>query len=300
MIIVLGQMDSHVERVLSALKARGAEAMAIDTRDFPLSLAMAFNAERPVVGNLYCRRTQRNIPLSSITAVYWECFTGINVPDGFGADHEFAYHELEVAIRTLFMNLDCHWVNPPAAVHHHQYKVNQLKLVSDLDVQIPETLVTNSPEALLRFLERCVGEVIAKPLIGLGLIHKIATEDLQPDGLMRLSNLPVLFQEYIPGVDIRVHVVGDQLFASEIHSDTINYKTDQATRLVPITLPDVIAEKTRAIAACLNLELAGIDWRRTPEGDYVFFEANPSPKFLIFEDQCQQPITAALVDLLLG
>lgn len=300
MIIVLGQADSHVERVLAAIRKRDVEAMGIDTRDFPLKLAMAFNAETPTVGSLYCRDAQREIPLESIQSVYWECFTGITAPPVFGPEQDFAYHELETAVRTLFFNLECRWVNPPEAVTHHQYKVNQLKLVNQMDVRTPETLVTNSPEALLKFLERCYGEVIAKPLIGLGLISKISTVDLQPEGLMRLANLPVLFQEYISGTDVRVHVVGDKLFASEIRSETINYKTDQATRIVPVEIPDGIAEQTLAIAKKLNLVLAGIDWRCTPDGEYVFFEANPSPKFLLFEDTTGQPITEALVDTLLN
>ena len=43
----------------------------------------------------------------------------------------------------------------------------------------------------------------------------------------------------------------------------------------------------------------GIDLRLTPEGRYVFLEANPSPMFLGFEARAGLPLTDALVALLL-
>ena len=44
----------------------------------------------------------------------------------------------------------------------------------------------------------------------------------------------------------------------------------------------------------------GIDLRLTPEGRYVFLEANPSPMFLGFERQTGLPITDNLAALLVG
>jgi glutathione synthase/RimK-type ligase-like ATP-grasp enzyme len=48
----------------------------------------------------------------------------------------------------------------------------------------------------------------------------------------------------------------------------------------------------------LGLVFTGIDFRRTPEGQYVFFEANPSPFFSVFEDCTGYPVTQSLVELL--
>ena len=52
------------------------------------------------------------------------------------------------------------------------------------------------------------------------------------------------------------------------------------------------------MARALDLLWTGIDLRRTPEGRYVFLEANPSPMFLGFESRSGLPLTAALADLL--
>ena len=59
-------------------------------------------------------------------------------------------------------------------------------------------------------------------------------------------------------------------------------------------------ERCRLIARALHLVWTGIDFRLTPEGRYVFLEANPSPMFLGFEARCGLPLTEALIELLTG
>jgi glutathione synthase/RimK-type ligase-like ATP-grasp enzyme len=48
------------------------------------------------------------------------------------------------------------------------------------------------------------------------------------------------------------------------------------------------------------VQRAGIDFRLTPTGTYVFLEANPSPMFKGFEKYTGLPLTEALSSLLLG
>ena len=45
--------------------------------------------------------------------------------------------------------------------------------------------------------------------------------------------------------------------------------------------------------------LTGMDFRLTPEGHYVFLEANPSPMFMGFEARTKQPLTDSLAALLM-
>ena len=57
-------------------------------------------------------------------------------------------------------------------------------------------------------------------------------------------------------------------------------------------------ECCRRIARRLDLLWAGLDFRLTPGGRYVFLEANPSPMFLGFEARSGLPLTEALTELL--
>jgi len=44
----------------------------------------------------------------------------------------------------------------------------------------------------------------------------------------------------------------------------------------------------------MGLGFAGIDLRRTPDGELICFEVNPSPAFSYYEAQTGQPIAEAL------
>jgi len=180
-------------------------------------------------------------------------------------------------------------------------KPYQALLVIRCGLLTPPTLVTNDPDAARRFYDECNGEVIYKSLSGIRSIVR----RLQPDQLPRLSllrNGPAQFQAFIPGADVRVHTVGEQLFATRVRSDAVDYR--YATRegrkveMEPTTLPPMVAESCLNLARRLDLLMTGVDLRETPEGEYYCFEVNPSPGFIYYEKNSRQPISAALADLL--
>jgi glutathione synthase/RimK-type ligase-like ATP-grasp enzyme len=104
----------------------------------------------------------------------------------------------------------------------------------------------------------------------------------RPEHLERLPDVvscPTQFQEYISGIDYRVHVVRDEVFSVQIVSDADDYRYSKSG---PITvtsckIPLSLAEQCRNLAAGLGLPLAGIDLRQTPDGRWYCFEVNPSP-----------------------
>ena len=117
---------------------------------------------------------------------------------------------------------------------------------------------------------------------------------------------PVIFQEYIPAdVDLRVTVVGDELFAAAIHSQEseypVDFRMDMAnTRIEAAELPRDIAERLLDLMGRLGLVYGAIDLRRTPDGRHVFLEVNPAGQWLFVEQATGQPIAAALARLLLA
>ena len=115
---------------------------------------------------------------------------------------------------------------------------------------------------------------------------------------------PTQFQEYVPGRDFRVHVVGTRLFACEIASEADDYRyahrQDLAVSVTQTSLPDEVGERCLRLAHALGLPLAGIDLRRTPDGDWCCFEVNPSPAFTYYEGLTGPPIAEAVADLLMS
>ncbi|HXM75388.1 MAG TPA: RimK domain-containing protein ATP-grasp, partial [Thermoanaerobaculia bacterium] len=117
-----------------------------------------------------------------------------------------------------------------------------------------------------------------------------------------LGNCPTQFQRWIPGHDVRVHVVGHDVFACEVTSSATDYRyprgEEEAPEIRPLELPVDLADRCRRLVASLSLALAGIDLRRTPGGQWFCFEVNPSPGFTYYEEATGQPIADALARLL--
>ena len=94
---------------------------------------------------------------------------------------------------------------------------------------------------------------------------------------------------------LKLALVGDAPYAHEY----IRRVRDTADpRIVVHELPDDVAQRCLDIATVLELRWTGIDFRLTPEGRYVFLEANPSPMFRGFESRCGLPLTESLAALL--
>jgi glutathione synthase/RimK-type ligase-like ATP-grasp enzyme len=120
--------------------------------------------------------------------------------------------------------------------------------------------------------------------------------------LERIRYLPTQFQAFVPGTNIRVHVVGSALFATEIQTEAVDYRyagRDGLTiEMAPTVLPTAVAERCYRLAQLLQLPLCGIDLKRRPDGAYYCFEVNPSPGYSYYQEQTGQNIAEAIVHYL--
>lgn len=192
----------------------------------------------------------------------------------------------------------CLVVNRPEAMASNGSKPYQLQLIARARFLVPETLVTNVPEEALAFRERH-GRVVYKSISGIRSIVSVL-DDAALGRLELIRELPVQFQAYVEGVDVRVHVVGDRCFATSVRSDAVDYRYGDGARLDPVELEPDVAARCVALAAQLGLPLCGIDLRRRPDGEYVCFEVNPMPAYSYYSRATGQPIATALAELLAG
>src|SRR5262249_36883674 len=117
---------------------------------------------------------------------------------------------------------------------------------------------------------------------------------------------PVLFQADVPKrVELRLTVVGDQVFAAEIHSQEANHTRQDWRRYdryqtphLPHPLPPEVAERCRQLVSRLGLSYGAIDLTPTPQGLYVSLETNPNGQSLWIDLQTGLPISTAVCDLL--
>ncbi|MEO5580292.1 MAG: MvdC/MvdD family ATP grasp protein [Gemmatimonadaceae bacterium] len=312
MILIISHLaDPHATGVMEHLTRAGADQILFDTARFPR------NAELDIA-QLSGERFRASVVLedvrrdmSEVRCVWWRRPQPFEMhPDVTGGeDLTFAYGECHAAVTGLWACLDARWVNNPERDEVAGRKVYQLKVAAELGFRVPRTLVTNDPVSARSFID---SEGAA------GTIYKAfsATERawretrlLKPEELGQLNAVkfaPVIFQEHIRAdIDLRITVIGNEIFPAEILSGETNYKVDfrmtmHAAVIRAHVLPDEVHARLRALMAALGLVYGAIDMRLTPDGEYVFLEVNPAGQWLFIEERTGQPITAALAEHLIG
>lgn len=222
---------------------------------------------------------------------------GLDAPDAAALRNE-----ADLALMALIEGLACPVVNRSRGGASNNSKPYQALVIGRTDLRVPPTLVTSDPAAVRAFQAEH-GDVIYKSASGVRSIVR----RLGPDQLRRLELLchgPAHLQAFVPGHNIRVHTVGEQIFATRIDSDAVDYRyahLDGAmATLEPVRIPPAIEAACLRLADEFDLLFAGIDLKETPDGEFFCFEVNPCPGFLYYERHTGQPISAALAELLRG
>ena len=250
----------------------------------------------------------QSFPLGAFTGIYARPIEAAVLPEfcSGGRNGDIKAMQQMIAFSELLTDLldiaPCIVVNRPLAMGSNLSKPYQAQLIVRSGLLVPETLVTSDPEEVRAF--HCAhGRIIYKSVSSVRSIVREWTPADGPD-LASVARLPTQFQALVTGVDIRVHVVGRDVFATEISSDAIDYRyagrQDLTAALLPTTLPRPIAEICVSLTRALGLSMSGIDLRRTPDGAWYCFEVNPSPAYSYYQEHTGQPISDALVRLLRG
>jgi glutathione synthase/RimK-type ligase-like ATP-grasp enzyme len=187
-------------------------------------------------------------------------------------------------------------LNRPSAMASNNSKPYQTSLIEAAGLRVPETLVTTDAEAAIQFWERH-GHIIYKSLSGVrSIVSRITPE--HRSRLAEIANCPTQFQQFVPGNDWRVHVVGKELFACEIVSAADDYRyaarSGDSVQFLPRELPDELGRGCFRVSEALRLPLCGIDLRRTPQGEWFCFEVNPSPGYSFYESATGHRISESI------
>ncbi len=239
-------------------------------------------------------------PLASVSGVYARLVDVADLPEarssrpGGSRERITAFHEALVAWMEL---APCTVMNRTSAMLSNASKPFQAQLIAGEGFEVPATLVTNDPDEVRAF-QRRHGRIVYKSTSGVRSIVKDLSGPAA-DALHRLRALPTQFQAFVPGTNVRVHIVARELFATEVRSEAVDYRyarLDGAeVAMTPIDLPEEVAARCRALSARLRLPFCGIDLKRSPEGSWTCFEVNPSPGYSWFEAMTGQDISGAIV-----
>jgi len=256
-----------------------------------------------ITGYLWVR--EKEWPLEKFTGVYTRLIEVDSLPESRQSRGET---DVGRVVKSAFLHqalsdwmelAECRVVNRTLATSSNVSKPYQAQFISQF-FHTPPTLVTNEPDEAREFI-RTHKRVIYKSISS---IRSIVRECLPADdqNLQKIRALPTQFQAFISGTNIRVHVVGKKVFATEIASSAVDYRYAQRdgceVEMRPLELPPDVAEKCVQLSTELQLPFCGIDLKRTEQDAYYCFEVNPSPAYSYYQQYTGQPISDALVDYL--
>lgn len=197
---------------------------------------------------------------------------------------------------------DARVVNRPSAASSNCSKPHQAELIRRSGFDTPDTIVTTSPDRVREFVAQHEQVIYKSVSDARSMVTRI--DESQLSDIDDVVHCPTQFQSYVAGTDWRVHVVGDDVFACEIHCAADDYRCAEQNGapldIHAAALPAAVAARCHALATDLNLTLAGIDLRRTSDDAWYCFEVNPSPAFTYYEEAAGQPIGESLARLLSG
>ena len=301
MILLWGMPDeAPLAAVAGALRQLGVQFFLLDqNRTEQTRLELAFG--RSAAGKIRCDGD--TIELASIRAAYLRPYPPAQVtalawhrPDSAAWQHACQIIE---ALWTWAELTEALVVNRPFAMASNNSKPFQAALIQAAGFATPATVVTNRISAVRQFRQKH-GDLIYKSVSSQrSIVAQLGSN--HSDRWRDLRWCPTQFQRLIPGMDIRVHVVGDECFSCAIESDAVDYRYAEASRRIrPYTLPADCARRCRELTRALGLFMAGLDLRQAPDGEWHCFEANPSPGFTFFDPDGEQGIALALAKALMN
>lgn len=308
-IIVTQDFDFHADAAIIMLREKGYEPIRLHTADIPIgSFIKVALYDSTWTGDIEVNG--RVLDFSNIRSIWWRRPASYQLPSELSKrEMVFSREEIQHALEGLWASLDCYWMSFPDSIRSASWKPNQLKRAAQLGFSVPRTLITTVPEQVQDFYKECNGNIIYKvmsdPSLAQPPIPSDSADDIKPlavfttpvgnEELSMLDSVrivPCQFQEYIPKkLELRVTVIGDEVFPVEIHSQshkTTNIDWRRYDVDIPYQkaiLPDEITERCLALVRSYNLNFSAIDLILTPDEQYVFLENNPSGQFLWLEQR---------------
>jgi len=319
MILILGQADDVVVHgVERELRARDADSIRLDCSRFPGDARLDLRWSPSGAARRRLLVDERTLELDDV-GVVWHRHVRAGRPAAIDDPRarRFAELEAEAVLLQLWSELDALFVPAPwATIRAGQSKLLQLGLAGRLGFEIPASTVTTDPAALLDFI-RAHGGCITKHVSHqstrdseldhemLRFTEPVTHRDLAAYRSAQLA--PVYAQAYVPKrVELRVTVVGEQVFAAEIDSQAAARtrhdwrRLDTGATYRVHALPDEVAARCVRLTRALGLRYGAIDLVLTPDDRYVFLEINPAGEFHWIERLTGLPITRAIAELLIA
>lgn len=299
--------DLTADMVITELNRRCVPVVRFNPADIGTDLTVSARfgtCPVPVAGQV--RTPSRAVDLNSVRSVYWRRPVWPAF-DHLGADDaRFAAAQVRYGLGGSLYALEGPlWVNHPLRNASADYKPLQLAAAQRLGLTVPPTLVTNDPDEARSFAASH-DQVIFKTLRWTpyqrdgvpvtGWADPVTASEI--DESVRV--VPHLFQAVVDKVaDLRVLVVGREVFAVRIESEMLDWRKDYSSLSYSVVdLPDGMEKALLAYLDYFGLVSGSFDLAVDGAGDLWWLELNPNGQWGWLEESTGLAMSAAFAELL--
>lgn len=302
---------TELPALIGALRDRNAEPVVFDSSAFPSGARMSLSYDR--TGFRWGEHAHHDL-----SAVWHSVVVGTALPEMAPGTRETCVAASELAVIGLLESLQVFQLDPSWSKARADNKPHQLRLAQRVGLEIPDTIISNDPDAVRAFAARR-GPVIMKMLVQPATTGPVTDEAevvfttaMTAEDLAALDGLelcPMIFQAQIENqLDVRVTIAGHRVFAAALDQAARgggdpdwrhqSYALDRAPSWTPHELPSGLADQLRRLLDHAGLNYGAVDLIVRPDGRHVFLELNASGSFAFLGAELAAPIAAAIAEVL--
>jgi glutathione synthase/RimK-type ligase-like ATP-grasp enzyme len=309
LLIFSSEQDAHAQAVCAALQDHRVDMVRLSGADFPVRDTISIRLSTTEQSVMLEAEGGGVVDLSGVTTVwrrrneYPSINTSLIHPD----DRKFAYQEAEAGANGLrdvsaLVN-GAVWINPRQSAVLAQNKPYQLAQAIKTDLNIPKTLISNSPSDVRAFFRALPKGAIYKPLtpavwedendVLVYFVEPLDEEALSDSDIVRAT--PGIYQETIEkAFELRVTIMDRFVHAVKVDSQALAAaQTDWRQHIHDLKvehyqLPSYVETKLLKFMELMGLRFGAVDLIVTPQGDYVFLEVNEMGQFLWIEQSAPE------------
>lgn len=314
-LIITNKDDITVDFIIKELQERGIPYYRLNTEDIPNKISIKLNLNSNIF-ELTDKVKGININLLDFNSIYYRrpLFNDFSYIEGINIQElNYLKSELVFIFEGLYKVLrKKYWLNNVYSIREAENKIYQLQLAQEVGFKIPLSVISNQSERVNEVRADCEDDCIIKPIKS-GNMKDISspkvvfTTKLKGDqDLERIESFPVFIQDNIrKQFDLRIIVIGNEIFAAQIHSQNnkdseVDWRRGQQilehrNHELPVEVGKMCIELTRK----LSLNYSAIDMILDEHGDYIFLEINPNGQWAWLEKRLGFPLSKKIVDLLI-
>lgn len=306
-LIISSSIDYSTDLVCCRLEECGASYLRIN-RDCFSSYEILYDTECDhliveMAGSRY------RIGADTLKSVYFRAPVFLRTGKSFSLEEQLYRSQWSSFIRNLIVFDKAKWINHPVATYRAENKLYQLKQAKQFGLDIPKTWVGNVlPEEISDSQLYIVKSLDTALFYDNG--QELFTYSTMVTGCelrkAEIKDAPVIIQECICGkTDLRVTVVGDELYAVAIKKDGKHIEGDwrrtpkENLEYIPVDLPIGLQNSIRRYMHFMGLEFGGLDFALV-DGTYYFIEVNPTGEWSWLVYSSNLSIDCAIVQALVG